>query len=245
MIVRPGRLLRRASVAVAGDPYYSSVSLLAVNNNGANGSTTFTDQSSVGHTITAVGNAAWSTTRAPTGLTSSLAIDGVGDRLSVPDHTSLDLGSGDFTIEFTMWCNSVTGLISPLGKRTSGSPERWAMFLINDGDFTWRAAGLPLVSNWDIANFAGIGTVTTNTWYHVALCRSGNTWTPYLSGVAGSGVVTSSKALSNDAVPLTIGGDGGGSGWDLNGNIGAVRITKGVARYTANFTPPSLPYLSS
>ena len=61
--------------ATGGDPYFANVVLLAGNESGADGTTTFLDQSSYARTLTAVGNAQWDTAQAPTGQTSSILLD--------------------------------------------------------------------------------------------------------------------------------------------------------------------------
>jgi hypothetical protein len=78
-----------------------------------------------------------------------------------------------------------------------------------------------------------------NTWQHVALVRNGNVFTPYLNGIAGTST-TSSAALFDFTSQLTIGSDGPASPLTpFQGHMDDFRITKGVARYTANFTPPT------
>ena len=83
------------------DPFgsaYENVSLLLFGN-GPNNSTTFTDSSSYGHTVTPVADAKISTTQSKFGG-ASIYLDGSGDCLSLPDNASaFDFGTGDFTIE--------------------------------------------------------------------------------------------------------------------------------------------------
>ena len=79
------------------DPYADNVSLL-LNGNGDNGSTTFTDSSSYGHTVTPVGDAPLSTTHSKFGG-ASMYFDGSGDYLSIPDSDQFEIGSGEFPFE--------------------------------------------------------------------------------------------------------------------------------------------------
>ena len=80
-------------------------------------------------------------------------------------------------------------------------------------------------------------TLSTNTWYHIAVSRSGTTTRMFLDGVqTGSSWTDTTNYTAVDYVcvgnnyPATI-------GWA--GYIDDVRITKGVARYTSTFTVPS------
>lgn len=215
--------------------------LLAINDNAANGSTTFTDQSPSAQTITASGTAAYSTTNPPIGMTSSAAIgSGATDYLSIANDADFNFAAGNFTIEGFVRFTSTTGfrgLIS--GTTSSTADELWITIARNTTTLEWYASSAN--GSWNIASAQSFGTVSANTWYHFALVRNGNTWTPYLDGVAGSGVVTSSATLSFGAGAIYIGTDRTGATNTLNGNICSVRMYKGTAIYTSNFTPPTLP----
>jgi len=92
----PGKVTLKKE-SVAADPYYNNVSLL-LHGDGANGSTTIVDSSTSPKTVTAVGNAQISTAQSKFGG-ASLAFDGAGDYLTIPDDSSFDFGFNDFTIE--------------------------------------------------------------------------------------------------------------------------------------------------
>ena len=225
------------------DPYADNVSLL-LNGNGTNGSTTFTDSSNNSHTVTPGGNAQISTAQSKFGG-SSMYFDGSGDYLSIPDDTSLHLGSDNFTFEFWTYLNSTTGNF--INKRVSSAAGVQYLYL--------RVSGGALVlwatsngSSWNIANNFGFGntTLSTGQWYHIALVRNGTEIAAYVNGVKSPNTITSSAAIQNGSTnPLRIAGDVPYNGY-LNGYIDDFRITKGVARYTSNFTPPAAElYLST
>src|SRR6185437_4647016 len=89
------------------------------------------------------------------------------------------------------------------------------------------------------ATFTG-AALSANTWYHVAFVRSGNTITAYVNGVQyGSPVTDSSTATFNNQVFIGSYADSYGK---FQGYIDELRVTKGVARYLANFTPPNAPF---
>src|SRR3990167_8152900 len=103
------------------DPYWSSVVLLAFNENGADASTTFDDASNANHTLTANGNAQWDTAQAPTGLTSSALFDGTGDSITTNSSASFAFGTGDFTVEFFMRTADTIGDIIHLAPGSAGN----------------------------------------------------------------------------------------------------------------------------
>jgi hypothetical protein len=231
-------------VVPSGDPYFADVSLLVINDNQADGTTTFDDQSSNNFTVTTVGNAQYDTAQAPTGMTSSMLSDGTGDWLTVPNNADFNFAAGDFTVEGFVRFNAVTGFKGIISGTTADvNTELWLLIAANGTALEWYASSAD--GSWNIASAQSFGTVATGQWYHFALVRNGNTWTPYLNGVAGGGVVTSSSTLSFGIGVIFIGTDRASSSRSHNGWLCSTRITKGVARYTANFTPPTLPMLTS
>lgn len=183
---------------------------------------------------TPTGNAQIDTAQFKYGSASAL-FDGTGDLISTPDVQYLRFGNGDFTIEFWVRFNTVTGSHSVLGKRNSAG---WSAYLVYQIGTSLQFYASSNGSSWDVANGVTIGTVATGQWYHVAVTRSGNTFQTWLDGVQGASF-SSSATLVNDAnAPLCIGANAtageGFSGW-----IDEVRLTKGLARYTSGFTPPS------
>jgi hypothetical protein len=177
-----------------------------------------------------VGNAQISTGVKKYG-TGSIAFDGTGDWLLVPDNTNLQLGSGSFTVEG--WVNlallgSARGLVSK-GTSTTG----WSLSVnsLNQVVFTDATTAITTTT-----------ALMANTWYHVAVVRSGtgtNQTVIYIDGVS-SATGTSASNFNQTGV-MYVGADRTG-GSALNGYIDDLRITKGYARYTANFTPPTAAF---
>lgn len=221
-----------------GDPHFANVVMLWGNDNAADGTNTFADQSSAARTLTAVGNVQYDTAQAPSGMTSSILYDGADDRITAVSSADFDFAAGDFTAEGMIRFATTVGNHSILEKRATGSSFRWiAIFQIGNA-LRWFASSNG--TSWDIANNLAIGTIATGQWYHWALNRTGSDWTPYLDGVAGAGTASSSATLSFDASTLFNGTDASGlvdfSGWQANN-----RLTNGVGRYPSAFTPPPLP----
>jgi hypothetical protein len=236
MILVPPYKYGNVAAMGGGDPYWSNVVLLAIHENGADTSTTFDDQSNSNHTITANGNVQWDTAQAPTGLTSSCLLDGSLDFLSIADHANFALGTSNFTVEGFVRLGATNSVRTLISKRANSSDVAWLWIGLNTG-LRWFASSNG--TTWNIADNKSIGTAVIDTWHHVALVRDGSTWTPYLDGTAGAGTASSTASLHVDTNSLRLGGDSNAA--FILGHMAAWKITIG-ARYTANFTPPTLPY---
>jgi hypothetical protein len=210
------------------DPQFGSVSLL-LHGNGTNGSTTITDSSRFANTVTAVGNAQISTAQSKFGG-ASIAFDGTGDCLSIADSSSFDLGTGDFTIETWAYI-AETGDYTLYSHAATGGP----MLLSFEGTFRFRRFGVA-----DVVVASALPS--TNTWVHIAASRNGTATKLFFNGVQ-TGSTATDTADYTVAASVFIGSDTGAPGaLEFNGYIDDLRITKGVARYTANFTPPTAPF---
>jgi hypothetical protein len=211
------------------DPQFGSVSLL-LHGDGANGSTTIIDSSPSPKTITRVGDTQISTAQSKFGG-SSILFDGTGDYLTTPITSNLQFGTGDFTIEgwFYVTSDNTRSLFSLntfsngilLRRRTAGFGTD--TFYINGTAYTLGSALPPL-----------------NTWQHVALTRASGVVNVFFNGVTNL-TVTNTASISPTG-SLFVGTAGHALGETYFGYIDDFRITKGIARYTANFTPPTAPF---
>ena len=207
------------------DQDYRNVSLL-LHGDGTNGSTTIVDSSPTPKTVTAIGNAQLSTAQSKFGG-ASIAFDGTGDQILISASTDLQFGTGDFTIEG--WCYL-------LSAPTTGYPD---LYEAASGsryiNFRKNTSFAATTQNAIIASSPSGASI--NQWFHYALTRSGDTFRVFLNGVSGTpGIFTGAwDATGGVAV-------GGGSLEQLHGYVDDLRITKGVARYTSNFTPPTAPF---
>lgn len=220
---------------MAADPFYRNVSLL-LNCNGTNGSTTFRDASLLMNSVTANGNAQLTTVQSKFGG-ASLALDGAGDYLLTTDNSGgFDFGTGDFTVEAWVRFNSATGdqsVISGVGP-TNGD---WVLAKSDTGALRW---GRNIIA-WDVVspNLSW----SNDTWYHLAVTRSSGTLRIFRDGVQQVSA-SNSQTYNIQNTNLAVGCRQGASGQlsfaqFFNGQIDDVRVTKGVARYTSNFTPPT------
>lgn len=221
------------------DPNISQVSLL-LHGNGTNGSTTITDSSPSPKTVTAVGNAQISTAQSKFGG-ASIAFDGTGDFLAVPDSEAWNFLAADFTLECWVRINAALSEAKILMSQRSndGNSDRGINFYIT----ATGGLGFDLSTDGSGATVTATNSVlSTLTWQHVALARSGSTGRFFVDGILNATTVNfGSSSIFNSSSLFTIGGRGDGLRC-LDGYIDDLRITKGVARYTANFTPPTAAF---
>ena len=218
------------------DPHYSSVALL-LHCDGADGGTTFTDNGPGGNTVSVTGGASIKTSSAKFG-TGGCLLDGTGDYLSVPANSDFAFGTGDFSVEF--WIKtSDSGESVIVDQYSSGSTFSNWQLNVKSGVLTWyRLAG-----GSSSYLLTGSTTISDNTWHHIAATRASNTLMLFVDGVA-DGSVTDSADYATSAVTLGIGAQvySRNPAYDLAASLDDIRITKGVARYTATFTPPTEAY---
>jgi hypothetical protein len=183
-----------------------------------------------------VGNAQISTSVKKYG-TGSLAFDGTGDYLasnSAGTNVSYAFGTGNFTIELWLYLNTVSGgpyfIYDGRPLTTQGA---YPCLFMDNATLTYQ------VNSGDLF----YATLATGTWYHIAVCRSGTTNKLFVNGTQQGSATDSTNYLSGGAGRPGIGGGGyATNAYFLNGYIDDLRITKGFARYTANFTPPTAAF---
>jgi hypothetical protein len=228
-----------------GDASFDNVSLL-LHMNGSNGSTTFTDSSKNALAVTANGNAQISTAQNKFGGASAI-FDGTGDYLTSPSNAIFDLGA-NYTIEFWVYPNSTAsnfGLIHRGFYNTATNVWTGLAFSIRCvGSNTLRFYFYgTLNSNEQFIDVSA--ALSTNAWSHVAMVRSGTTGYVFINGTQ-SGTITNLNTPAASSETLRIGRwDYSAGNEDFNGYIDDIRITKGTARYTANFTAPAAPFPDS
>lgn len=213
-----------------GDPYFNNVELL-LQFEGSHGSTNFVDGSSRENTITSTGTITINTSDKKYGNSSLLASGGT---LSTPTNSNFGFGTSDFTIEFWLknapiiYSNefylSMTGSLDgfSIGKYDNSYPIG---FFYNGPSFPVRV----------VAN-----SLDTNNWTHFAVCRQAGNIRVFVNGIAPTYNGTSSGLYDNNK---NYGTTGKIEIANVSGKFDAIRVTKGIARYTANFNPETDTYL--
>ena len=161
--------------------------------------------------------------------------DGNGDYLSSPDNTAVEFGSGNFTIE--AWAYPLDGgwqLI--IAKSPDNSATGWQLFASGDEVNFYASSG---GGSWNVGFFTSGAAVKRNAWNHIAVTRSGSTWTIWVNGES-KATATSSITINNNTTPVFVGTFSNASYYSY-GYVADVRIVKGTAVYTSAFTPPTAP----
>jgi hypothetical protein len=163
-----------------------------------------------------------------------------GQYVRIMDSSSFNFGSSDFTIEMWVRLNSNTVSQDLYTKRVDSTKQISVTLLVSSDSHLQVVANFDSgTGTWDI-NKKASATVPVNTWTHIALVRSGNTFTMYQNGVnVGAATPTSSTTLSDDGSYPLIGG--ASNTYSVNGRIDEVRISN-VARWTSAFTPSTTRY---
>lgn len=220
-----------------GDASFDSVSLL-LHMNGSNGSTTFTDSSVNGLTVTPNGNVQISTAQSKFGGASAY-FDGSGDFLALASSSLFNFSSGAHTFEMWLYPTSFPGSGNSCRLLMFGSNGQSSAFIpIQFGSDGKPSAGVP---------FAGTSGLTSstafslNTWQHYAIVMNGSNSSMYINGTqVASGTITQPTSSNNS---VRIGYDTVATvDFNYAGYVDDLRITKGVARYSASFTAPTLPF---
>lgn len=173
-----------------------------------------------------VGNAQISTSVVKYG-TGSMAFDGSGDYLIGPNSALYAFGTGDLTIEAWIYPTSTSSYRTIFTTR-AGTPANAIFFGLDNGTL------YPVLFT-SVAVLTSSIPVTLNAWSHVALVRSSGTSKIYVNGVSGGSAADTNNYSQTACV---VGYEYSASSYPWYGYIDDLRITKGVARYTANFTPP-------
>lgn len=217
LVVRDGRV----QAVEVGDPYFAYVtSLLHL-------TSSLSDQKGLVWTAT---NA--SIALAPDGTPALSLLGTAGNGLATTANAAaFDFGTGDFTVEMWIWCVG-TQLTQAAFLSSGGSA--WnagqAVFRLETGSIAFFING---------STFRRGGAVPIGQWVHVAVCRASGTCRLFVNGVLSLSFSEAANATFN-----TSGTRIGGNAFDsttspFKGFIKNFRATKGYARYTANFTPPT------
>lgn len=184
-----------------------------------------------------VGDAKISTTQSKFGE-SSMSFDGTGDWLVSPVSTNLGMGSGDFTIEGWFYATNPTyaqGFFHINATPIGGTVAGYAIGVTASGAVQYYSGGTYTTSS---------STVTANTWTHLAMVRSAGTVKVYVNGTlpASGGSIADSQNVTSALAYLGVFYAVSGGPYTMTGYINDFRVTKGIARYTANFTPPTTAF---
>lgn len=230
----PGAFSMTAPVTSTDVDDFASSVTLKLQCDGANNSITFQDGSPLPIPVTPLNGARISNAVVRNdGAALLLESGGV---LSVAHAPGLNLVEGDFTVELWVYKTDSRAVFILDKDGAAGSAyAQWSLLCVG-GKLQFRIGTASLVG-------FQTGTCATdvplNQWSHLAFTRSGTTLRLFVGGVLdGAGTFTQSVSMVDGGRPLLIGNSSGQADW-FGGYMDDIRVTKGVARYTASFTPPA------
>ena len=165
---------------------------------------------------------------------SSMYFDGTGDCLTVLSSAFFNFGTVDFTIECWVYPITLSTAAAIIDTRNSDILGAWDFNLQSTSklDFIYGASRLTSTTS-----------ISTNVWTHIAVTRASGVIRLFINGVVETTTATYSSAIDALSFPSIGGGRSTGAnsvtGYYLNGYLDDLRVTKGIARYTTTFTPPS------
>lgn len=218
-----------------GDPFIGNVTML-LHLTGANGSTAIPDSSVNNRPFTlSNGTPVISNAQQLFGQ-NSLYLGTVGDRYTSPNFAGVQFGTGDLTVEF--WFYPLSNISSTdflvFGCHGGAGSRRWAID-VGAGAYASFLIDSSGLSSTDVAS------LVAGAWNHVAFVRVAGTFKSFVNGVLQFDQDADSTNLDNSLPDFRINDQTTFSGF-CQCYLREFRITKGVARYTANFTPPTGPF---
>jgi hypothetical protein len=178
--------------------------------------------------LISAGSAQASTTQAKWSPT-SLKLSGGTDALTMPSSSNFNFGSGDFTIEAWIYISSYVSSSAVISKGAFGP---FLIFIGSSSEIAFYSSTNG--SSWAVADLRFATAPATNTWHYIAVTRSGTTVRTFFNGTLANSTTLTGAVVSN-ATDISVGRYSS----SFNGYIQDLRLTNGVARYTATFTPPT------
>jgi hypothetical protein len=158
--------------------------------------------------------------------------------LSLANSDDWNFGNGNFTIDFWMYNLTNTDFQGIITKYKD-SNNRWTIqFRHTDGimDIYAISGGVTLFNT-----YPSFGANLQNMWNHWAFIRNGNNLYIALNGILNSPIDVTGVTMPNIAENINLGRLLDGTNY-LNAYMDEIRISKGIARWTKNFIPPTRPY---
>lgn len=220
MMVQPYRF------ASGGDPDFASVGLL-LHMDGANGGTSFPDNSANAHTVSRVGVTTDTTTPKFGSASALISTVNGANVLTVPHHASLSALTGDLTIEMWVYLTTINRFCVFYSKQTGTGFSPYELYVTagNKLGFLGFNSATAL-----LYNLVGTTSLQVNTWHFVQGRRSGATFACALDGAQEATTTPANDALFNAADPTVIGNFNSVSNASIIGKVDDARFTKGVAR---------------
>ena len=244
--------------STVGDLHFPKVKWLSAFE-GSNGATSTSDSSNSNLSLTLQSSTVISTAQSkfggsslyvPNSATQGVYADGAGSTIQL---------TGDFTIEWWVYRVQVTladnMILGPIyGMQGGTNISGYGMvFPYYYGPVSTSEAQIYASSNgssWNVASGVTLGTGSLGTvgqWVHMAMVRSGTTWSYYVDGTRTyTGTLGSATIATSSGTYIHLGRAWGNGGTSAEAYYDDFRITQALARYSGtSFTPPTTAHLTS
>jgi hypothetical protein len=232
------------TINVSGNYGIDGYNKLMLHGDGTNGGVIFTDSKIPAKVVSVYGNTNTSTAQKVFG-SASIVFDGTGDYLTLINTTDWNFGTSNFTVDFQIYPQSFSNYQGIMGTGYNAiTDEAWTVYTHSDGVIRVSVNG----ASTDIVT-SGNQSITINQWNHVAVVRKGTGSTDlniYVNGVAGNAPASGNVTLNSSGHGLALGRFR--TTHDANyftGYLDEIRISNGIARWTATFTPPTSAYAAA
>ncbi len=215
-------------------PYTS----LLLHSDGADGATSFSDSAISAHVMTAYNGAQTDTDAFKFG-TSSAKFDGTNDYIDAPDHADWNVGGDDFTVDFWFKRDGGTGAYRYFCGQYIDAPANGGVYLLMRNTNLVEGGIYYGISYTTLQHTSAI---TDANWHHVAFSRSGDYLRLFVDGVNSATATVTGVTVNNSSSRFAVGRMGEYNQDYWKGWIDEFRFSKGIARWTESFTPPTSPY---
>ncbi len=215
---------------------YDDYTKMLLHGNGSNGSSEMIDFCGF-KPLTTKGTVTISTGQSKFGG-SSILFDGSTGFISTPDSADFTLGSSNWTIDFWCYLSSLKNYNAVCCQRLSSTESHSFTLMVNSsGNIYFSYTG---------ANTIFVTGITTNTWTHIAVVREGDNIKVYKNGtIAGTYALTTGFSFTDSSYDFIVGASRSALSTYANfynGYLDEFRFSTGIARWTADFTPPTMQY---
>jgi hypothetical protein len=204
---------------------------------GDDGSTTFTDE--IGKIWNNYGSSQIDTASYKFGGASGF-FGGTGNYITTGSNVDFNIGSGDFTIDAWVRIASLTASRTIIGNMNYEDTSYSFFVTIYSNGCPYAAIQSVSGQTYNIFGSTPISNYTD--FNHIAFVRSGNTIYLFKNGILGGTKDVTGITVKTVLTNISIGRMGEYASYDMNGWIDELRFSKGIARWTSNFTPPTSAY---
>ena len=172
--------------------------------------------------------------------TGSVYFDGNGDHLNVSLSSDFNFGAGDFTIEAWVYVHTAKDQ-SIFGTNNSSSNQGYELDVFTNGSIRFYSGNGSAYNYGALGLESSAGAVPVQTWTHIVASREQNTLRLFVNGVLTATNTSFTHTITDSTIAPDIGNDGRSTGtnYHFHGYISNLRVCKGHAVYTDNFTVPT------